>query len=184
MNCADLLLGLGIEVDVRRHRRPASRSPRSCPGSSSRRRRACRNSDRLLARIDDRLRQVRRARRRPWSKPSLASRRERARLERQALDQLDLLVGVARPAVDRHHARQPELLDVRQVAAHVRHPVLDRATAPCARSLRGSSSMPPWCLIARTVVTSTDGARRAARRSGRRCRRTSPCPCPSRSPTR
>ena len=32
----------------------------------------------------------------------------RARLEREPLDELDLLVGVARPAVHGHHAGQPE----------------------------------------------------------------------------
>ena len=29
------------------------------------------------------------------------------------------------------------------------------ARIACARPTRGSSSTPPWCLIARTVVTST-----------------------------
>ena len=29
------------------------------------------------------------------------------------------------------------------------------AEMPCWRSTRGSSAMPPWCLIARTVVTRT-----------------------------
>ncbi len=33
------------------------------------------------------------------------------------------------------------------------------AARPRARSVRGSSSMPPWCLIARTVVHEHDGAR-------------------------
>ena len=40
------------------------------------------------------------------------------------------------------------------MAAHVGHPV-SIAGMPAERSTRGSSATPPWCLIARTVVTST-----------------------------
>ncbi len=122
---ADLLLGLGIEVDVGGAVDAAWRPPRSCPGSVRRPRRAC--GTRWAARTRRRPRRRGRPRRSPpLAKPSLASARERAGLERQALDELDLLVGVARAAVDRDDARQPELLDDAEVAAHVGHAGLDR----------------------------------------------------------
>ena len=78
----------------------------------------------------------------------------RAGLEGQALDELDLLVGVARAAVDRHHAGQAERLDDAEVAAQVGGALLDRLQASRGPT-RGSSSRPPWCLSARTVATST-----------------------------
>ena len=53
----------------------------------------------------------------------------RAALEREALDRLDLLVGVAREAVDRDDGIQAELLHDPEMALHVRRAALDRVDA-------------------------------------------------------
>ena len=153
MNCDELLLGLGIEVDVRG----------AVDALGDRldlvldrlvvvveRRKLVR----LLARLDDGLGEVGRAgAARGEALVGLGA--ERARLEREPLDELDLLVRVARAAVDgddgtacRTRAMIPRWRRTFAIPTSI-------ARSACERSTRGSSSTPPWCLIARTVVTST-----------------------------
>ena len=66
---------------------------------------------RLLTGVDDGLRQRRRAGAAALE-ASLISARERAAVEREPLDERELLVGVARAAVDRDDARQAELATI------------------------------------------------------------------------
>src|SRR3954452_11181325 len=131
---ADLLLGLGIEVHVPRTvdlladgldlvlDRPVVLVERV-------------ERVRLLARVDDRRGEVGRADA-ALGEALVGLGAERAGLEREPLDELDLLVRVARPAVDGHDRGEAELLDDLQVAADVRHAGLDRRQALLAVDAR------------------------------------------------
>ncbi len=151
---ADLLLGLGIEVDVRRHRRRvlATASILSWIVQSS-----SYSGWKLLGCSHASTTAVARsaAPMPPLAKPSLASAPNAPASSARRLTSSTSSFGVARAAVDRDHGGQAELPDDPEVAAHVRHPASRSRRSPCWRSTRGSSSIPPWCLIARTVVTST-----------------------------
>ena len=104
----DLLLGLGIEVDVGGAVDAASRPSRSCPGSARRPRRACWKLLGCSQASTTALGEVGRADA-ALGEALVDLGGERAGLERQALDELDLLVGVAGAAVDRDDAGHAEL---------------------------------------------------------------------------